>query len=783
MIMDASPVGIVVFSGEAEVLFANPLAAELFARDSHALSGLRCGDFIGCRRRHTSPKGCGYSKTCPFCPLYQAICTVCSDETGSSPQEGETLLERGPDLPNIWIRFKVSGLNLDGRLVAVMAVEDISEHKTREEELQQALTELAVIHEHAPISMMLLDQERRVQKVNGFAARFAGRQAAEMIGLRGGEALRCLHHLDDPQGCGFGPACAECRVRRAVQDTFATGVSQHEVEAWLPFPRGEESREHCLLISTAYLNINDMERVLVCAQDVTERRQAEKTIRMHLKALESSIDGMAILDADENYVYLNQAHAEIYGYEGPVELLGSTWRILYTHNEAARFDREIFPLLRRQGHWRGEARGLKKDGSLFAQEISLTALEDGGLICVVRDISERKQNEQEQKKLQEQLTQAQKLESVGRLAGGVAHDFNNLLSIILGYGEMILQETAAEHPHREALQEIHEAALRAGELTRQLLAFSRKQVLEVKPVDLNTVLTGFDRLLRRVLGEDITLDLILDPEPLIVKADVPQLEQVLMNLAVNARDAMPDGGLLSIETGRCSLDASYAEQKPGVRPGTYAMLCITDTGCGMDTATLEHIFEPFFTTKAKDKGTGLGLAMIYGIIKQHEGNIWVYSEPGHGTSFKIYLPVASTSVPDAVPFEQQPEGQGGSARIMVVEDDPAVRKLTISILERSGYHVLDSDSAEGAVGLAAELSDPLHLVLSDVVMPDMKGPEVFAKIAEHHPESRVLYMSGYTDNVIARQGILQDGVPFIQKPFTVKALLQKVSSVLDSKSA
>ncbi len=396
-------------------------------------------------------------------------------------------------------------------------------------------------------------------------------------------------------------------------------------------------------------------------------------------------------------------------------------------------------------------------------------------------IFERKRTEEQGRSMQEQLYQAQKLESIGRLAGGVAHDFNNLLLIILGYLEMLLQDLPMDHPHHEPLQEMHKAAIKARDLTRQLLAFSRKQILEMKTVDINDLVRRFEKLLRRVIGEDIELRLSLANKVLPVKADAVQLEQVLMNMAVNARDAMPDGGNLTIETADVFLDDNYAAEKSGITPGAFVMIAVSDTGAGMDHETLNRVFEPFFTTKDIEKGSGLGLATSYGIVKQHNGNIWIYSEPGQGTTFKIYLPLCmeeEETKEDILPSTPLPIG---TATILIIEDDPTVRKITSRILSNYGYNVIESENVSDAVERASGYDEPIRLVLSDVIMPEMKGPEVYAKIRKYHPEAEVLYMSGYTDDMIVSHGILEEGIYFIQKPFTVNGLLEKVSHVINAR--
>lgn len=386
--------------------------------------------------------------------------------------------------------------------------------------------------------------------------------------------------------------------------------------------------------------------------------------------------------------------------------------------------------------------------------------------------------EKETKQLEAQLFQAQKMEAVGQLAGGIAHDFNNLLTIILGYSQMLGEEGGISSTVGEALKEIHEAAIRAKNLTRQLLAFSRKQMLDMRRVDVNKVIIGFDSLLRRTIGEDIQMALVLTQELAWVKADISQLEQILMNLAVNARDAMPDGGVLTIETAVVDLDESYVASKLGAIPGTHVMISVSDNGVGMDHESVQKIFEPFYTTKPVGRGTGLGLSTVYGVVKQHGGNIWVYSEPGQGTTFKIYFPAVEKETIEEEYKQTMPEPSVKDRTVLVVEDEPSLMKLACRILRRSGYQVYEAVDVEDALEIARTCSDPIHLLLTDVIMPKMKGTEVYKKVSEYHPESRVLYMSGYTENVIARQGILKEGIHFLQKPFSAKSLLDKVLETL-----
>jgi signal transduction histidine kinase len=385
----------------------------------------------------------------------------------------------------------------------------------------------------------------------------------------------------------------------------------------------------------------------------------------------------------------------------------------------------------------------------------------------------------ERKLLEDQLRQAQKMEAVGRLAGGIAHDFNNLLTVIMGYSDVL--SAPGEIPAREQcemLGEIHKAAERAAVLTRQLLAFSRKQILAPRILNMNDVVTNVEKMLARLIGEDVELHTKLSPALKPISADAGQLEQVLVNLAVNARDAMPQGGELLIETSNVECDASYSRTHAQVVPGDYVMVAITDSGCGMDEATQARIFEPFFTTKEPGKGTGLGLATVYGIVKQSGGHIWVYSQLGHGTTFKLYFPVADAP---AVNREQRPSENSklrGNETILLVEDDAALRALARSVLQMYGYKVMEAEGPAEAIRLSEIYTGPIDVLLTDVVLPQLNGKRLSELLTPQRPEMKVLFMSGYTDDAVIRQGILEAGVNFIQKPFVPAALSAKIREVL-----
>ena len=382
------------------------------------------------------------------------------------------------------------------------------------------------------------------------------------------------------------------------------------------------------------------------------------------------------------------------------------------------------------------------------------------------------------RRLEEQLQQSQKMEAIGRLAGGVAHDFNNLLTVITGYSQLLLDSLDPGNPMHSHVGQIKKAGDRATSLTRQLLAFSRKQVLAPQVLDLNQVVTNMNKMLTRLIGEDVELVTICFPRLWRVKADPGQIEQVMMNLVVNARDAMPRGGKLTIETANANLGKNYPDQHSVIAPGSYVMLAVSDTGSGMNQETQSRIFEPFFTTKEQGKGTGLGLSTVYGIVKQSGGHIWVYSEPEKGATFKVYLPRTEAGAEELKKAESVVRTQTGSETIMLVEDNESVRTFVRGVLEARGYRLLEAGGSEDALKAIEGHAEPIHLLLTDVVMPRMSGTELAARIAPLHPETKVLYMSGYTDNAIVHHGVLDEGTHFLQKPFVPEVLTQKIREVL-----
>ena len=480
---------------------------------------------------------------------------------------------------------------------------------------------------------------------------------------------------------------------------------------------------------------------------------------------------------DGRMLAANAAAARIWGYPDIGALLRVNSRELYA--DPADRARLLATIEASEGVEDFELQGRRGDGTLIWVNLGVRAEKDpAGQVLhyewSVADITERK-------RLESELRQAQKLEAIGQLAGGVAHDFNNLLTVITGRSHLALGQLPADHIIRRHIELIQTTAERAAALTRQLLAFSRKQVLEPKVLDVNAVVMGVAPMLRRLIGEDLELVTVPAPDLGRVKADPSQLEQVIVNLAVNARDAMPQGGTLTIETGNVELDEAYTRRHPGANAGRFVMLAVSDTGHGMDAAVKARIFEPFFTTKDPGKGTGLGLATVFGIVKQSGGSIGVYSEPGQGTTFKVYLPRVDEAV-DRTATAAAPTLGRGSETILLVEDDDEVRALTRETLDGHGYAVIPAGDPVEALRLAGSHSGPIHLLVTDVVLPQLSGRGLAERLAPEHRDLRVLYMSGYTDDAIVRHGMLEEGTAFLQKPFTPHTLLRKVREVLDRRT-
>ncbi|HEY2016910.1 MAG TPA: PAS domain S-box protein, partial [Bryobacteraceae bacterium] len=502
----------------------------------------------------------------------------------------------------------------------------------------------------------------------------------------------------------------------------------------------------------------------------------QKSEGLLIALLESTSQAIISIDRLGKIVLANRRSEEMFGYLRE-ELLGARIEILLpvSKRSAHMKDREDFfnrPRPRPMGIGMDLA-GRRKDGTEFPVEVSLSNIEtDEGpfAIAFVSDISQRKL-------LEEQLMHAQKMEAVGRLAGGVAHDFNNMLTVISGYNRMMLDDLSPLDPLRGNAEEILKAADRAAALTNQLLAFSRRQIIRPCVLNANAVLTSTENMLRRLIGEDVQL--VLNPAPSLgnMRADPIHVEQAIVNLVVNARDAMPTGGRITIETANVHLDKDYSQTHLGVRPGEFIMIAVSDTGHGMDSETRRHIFEPFFTTKERGKGTGLGLATVYGMVKQSGGDIWVYSEVGQGSTFKLYFPKVSEPVAESAVNVSAPPARS-SGTVLVVEDEAAVRELTAKIMRQLGYTVLVAAGGAEAIEISRGHAGHIALLLTDVVMPNMSGRQLADILKETRPEMRVLYLSGYTENTVVHHGVLEEGVDFLPKPFSREVLAKKIRQIL-----
>jgi PAS domain S-box-containing protein len=557
-----------------------------------------------------------------------------------------------------WIRHTIILLkDASGNLVAYDGViKDITDRKQAAESIQEREQELSTIFENAPFILVLLDGEGYIRRANALACQFAQLPKNEILGRTYGPIFHCVDALDVPEGCGYGPHCLDCGLKKAIIDTIRNGVSHHQKEITLSTSNNGKVKLHAFLLSTTNVVVSKQNMVLLSLEDITEHKALEAT-----------------------------------------------------------------------------------------------------------------------------LIQAQKMEAVGHLAGGVAHDFNNILTAIIGFSTLAKTKSRPDDPQRPLIDQVLVCADRAAHLTQGLLAFSRKQVIIPKPVDLNAIVRSVEKLLRRLIGEDIDFTARLAGQDLILMADAGQIEQVLMNLATNARDAMPDGGSLSITTEAVLLGEDFTATHGLGRPGRHALTTVSDSGIGMDEATQKKIFDPFFTTKETGKGTGLGMSIVYGIIKQHDGVINVYSEPGKGTTFRIYLPLIPTAIEESSSVEEPLPPAGGSETILLAEDNLEVRTITSTILRESGYRVIEATDGVDATEKFSAHSKDIDLLVMDVIMPRMGGKEVHDAVKAAKPTQKILFISGYTADSIQKKGIFGEGVQFLPKPMSPFELLRKVREILDGK--
>jgi PAS domain S-box-containing protein len=605
----------------------------------------------------------------------------------------------------------------------------------------------------------IIHPEGTIRYASPSASRTAGYRPEEMVGTN-----MFLHvHPDDV-----------VRVRELVDEILSRATLtvpitfrfRHRDGSWRVFEVVGSNRVTDPAVGGIVLN----------SRDVTDLRTAEEAIQKLMRAVEHTENAIFMTDPQGAITYVNPAFGKLYGFTRE-ESLGQTPRILKSGRYERTFYERFWQRLIAGESVSGEFVNRTRDGRPVTVEMSVSPVlgADGeriGFIAVQNDITGRKL-------LEERFRQTQKMEAVGQLAAGVAHDFNNLLTAILGYAGLLSARLGEGSSLNEELDEIRKAAESAAALTRQLLTFSRKQALEPARVNLNEIVEGMRKMLQRLVGENVELVTVLDDVIGTVRADAGQIEQVILNLAVNARDAMPRGGTLTIETIDTRLDGDDTVEH-AIRPGSYVLLAVTDTGIGMDVQTQARVFDPFFTTKAKGKGTGLGLATVYGIVKQSGGYIWVYSELGRGTTFKIYLPCVEGATESVLARQPAAVSLRGTETVLLAEDEPSLRALTRTILESYGYTVLEAGGAAEALELAKRHEGPIHVLLTDVVLPEMDGTHLAARIGELRPETKVLCTSGYTDDTIFRRGLLMDGGRFLQKPFAPAALAAKVRELLET---
>jgi len=675
------------------------------------------------------------------------------------PTEAEVVLP-GADGQRTYITSRFPLRNEEGRIEGLVGLAvDITQRKRAEDSLQRANAFAESVIQTANVIFVHLDAAGLVRKINAAAEEITGYKSAEVEGASWFELLV--------------PRDRYPYVWEEFERLMREGVTTGSFENPILTKQGDERQ--IMWRNTTLREGDRIVGIIAFGMDVTDRRRAEGEQARLSRVVEQATESIMITDAQGTVTYVNPAFESISGYSRAA-VIGQNPRILKSGHQDAAFYRRMWETLARGEVWKGRLVNRRKDGTLFQEDATIGPVRDASgrlvnYVAVKRDVTT-------EMRLERQLIQAQKMEAIGRLAGGVAHDFNNLLGVIVGYGEITRRKLRDDDPLTGKVDQILKAAERAAGLTRQLLAFSRQQVLQPKIVDLNVIVSDVEKMLRRLIGEDIQLTTSLDPGLGSVKADPGQIEQVLMNLAVNARDAMPEGGHLTIETRNAELGPDDSARRPPTLAGRYVMLAVTDSGMGMDAETQSHLFEPFFTTKEMGRGTGLGLSTVYGIVKQSEGYIWCYSEVGVGTTFKIYLPrVDEEAVPRRKPAAVRLAH--GSETVLLIEDDASLRDLLCEILEGAGYTVLVGDDGAKALQIADEYTGAIQLIVTDVIMPGLSGRHAAEKIKSARSEVEILFISGYTSEAIAKHGVLEAGAKFLSKPFTTEDLLRKIRDVLD----
>ncbi len=740
------------------IRFMNPIAEKLTGWQQEDATGLDSSEVFRIINEKT-----GELVENPITKAFQTRKTVAlANHTLLISRDGRRTPIEDSAAPIVNEKGDVLGVVLDFR--------DVSEKRENERTLRNSEKKFKSIFQASYDAILISDLNGQILSCNKAAQEIFGFSEENLLGQSISLLLPSLN-------CYFSPNLSSLSKQKDIHNLIGKAL---EIE-------GKKNDETIFPIDLSITNWETEEGQFLSftVRDITERKNAEQALKMERDFISTVMDTdgvlVVVLDSFGNFIRGNKTWEILTGYKTE-NILNKKYELLLRSEAEIKQYREIMNKI-----YTGEKIG-KEEIPLITKEgetrrilwsYSTIANEGGGIDFVVatgQDITDLR-------KAEEQLRQAQKMDAIGKLAGGIAHDFNNLLTAINGYSDLMLETMDPSEEYYEDIKEIRRAGSRAADLTRQLLAFSRRQMLNMRVLDLNESLRNIDKMLRRIIGEHISLDYVLSKELVPVKGDASQIDQIVLNLAVNARDAMPNGGKLTIETANVILDKNYSNKHFQMRPGEYVMLAISDTGIGMSKEVQERIFEPFFTTKEVGKGTGLGLSTVYGIVKQSNGFIWVYSEEGQGTTFKIYLPKADLKEKQQSQFDEFQATYSGSETILLVEDEKFVRDLVARILGKNGYKTVIAKDAREALQLVDEELEAFDLLLTDVVMPEISGKELEGYLREKGLKFKTLYMSGYTDKAIVRHGVLNENIEFIQKPFAPGALLKKVRKILDEKES
>jgi len=742
-LIDAAPDGFVVVSQEGRIVLVNLQTEKLFGYERAELLNQPVEVLIPERLRgkHRFHRA-GFMSEPGLRPMGAGL-------------ELYGLRRDGKEFP---VEISLSPIQTDSGLLVSAAIRDITDRKRAQ---QRILTLL----DSAPDAMVVADGEGRIVLVNS--------QTEQLFGYKRSELLGQLVEVLVPERFW-----SEHRRHRA---RYMENVLVRPMGAGLElYGIRKDGTEFPVEISLSPHKTEEGVLVSSTIRDVTERKRVEEALRQSEASFRGMVEGSYGVyrgSADGSILMANAAMARMLGYNSEKELLALN--LVADVFQQGEYSERLFhqpgsrkPFARLETHWK------RKDGKMITVELSgRPVTDDKGMPLYFEVIAE---DVTRQRGVEQRLRHVQKMEAIGRLAGGIAHDFNNVLGVITGYSEMLLDKLSTDAHLSGLVTHVLKATERGASLTRQLLAFSRQQVLEPRVINIQQHIRGIQGLLQRVLGEDVRLAVDADDGPVHLRADPAQLEQVIMNLVVNARDAMPGGGNLTIEISKARLDADYCKHAPDTRPGNYVCLAVTDTGCGMSPEVLSRVFEPFFTTKESGKGTGLGLATVYGIVKQSGGSITVYSEVGHGTTFKVYLPLSEEAASKPELLSLETVVPNGTETILEVEDEDSLRELTREYLTNKGYTVLVASEAKQAIALAESGNSRIDLLLTDVILPGTSGVQLAQRLASSHPEMRVLYVSGYTADAIVHHGGHDPNFAFLTKPFSLPALARKIRSILDT---